>query len=257
MGYERIKIMGANCPTCSRRLELLVARGKDEPNFAICFKCKSVIQLGQGSIPLKTSGIDRELRSAAKKAAELLPSKYHYKAKGSALRYQAASETYERRWLSLSEYEKIFGETLAFSTDFRSNPNLCKWCGSELPAGRRSFCADKCSRNYSRVTFQKRGMSTVPYRIALRDKFYCCATGADLALTNRHHIRIPASGAELAIHHLIFVSEGGSDHASNLITLSKQAHLDFHSGKPKIVERVEAIKKEQLLHFEKQMYSGN
>ncbi|MGX7245407.1 HNH endonuclease [Enterococcus quebecensis] len=258
MNYHRFKLPKAYCPKCSRKVELLFSEESQEaPQFYICFKCKTVGQFGLGELPANDySAFSAERKKEIQEAVEEIPDKYVYKAKGSQLRLEEKSDTYTRRWLSLYEYEKAFGEKIGFETiDFRADKRLCKWCNQTLEGRRTSFCSDRCSRNYGKATFFKRGISTLPYRIASRDQFYCRVTGADLAITNRFGVRIPASNHQVEIHHLVFVSEGGSDHETNLLTVSKQVHKDYHMGITYAVEAIDKIKKQQLLLYQDKMYT--
>ncbi|ALS02335.1 hypothetical protein ATZ33_13350 [Enterococcus silesiacus] len=258
MDYHRFKLPKAYCPKCSRKVELLFSdETSDQAQFYICFKCKTIGQFGIGVLPQNdVSAFSKARKKEIQQTVELIPDKYIYKAKGSQLRLQEKTETYTRRWLSLYEYEKAFGEELGFETiDFREDKQLCKWCNQKLEGRRTSFCSDRCSRNYGKATFFKRGISTLPYRIASRDQFYCRVTGADLALTNRFGVRIPASDHQVEIHHLIFVSEGGSDHEANLLTVSKQVHKEYHMGIDYAVSAIEKIKEQQLLLYRDKMYT--
>lgn len=258
MNYHRFKLPGAYCPKCSRKVELLFSEETSAlPQFYICFKCKTIGQFGLGELSTNEfPAFSTERKKEIKEIIEEIPDKYKYKAQGSQLRLEEKSDTYTRRWLSLYEYEKAFGEELGFETiDFREDKRLCKWCNQPLEGRRRSFCSDRCSRNYGKATFFKRGISTLPYRIASRDRFYCRITGEDLAITNRFGVKIPASNQQLEIHHLIFVSNGGSDHETNLLTVSKQVHKEYHKGEINTVQAVEKIKAEQLLRHSDKMYT--
>lgn len=259
MNYHRFKLPKAYCPNCSRKVELLFSEESAElPQFYICFKCKKVGQFGVGELATNDFlAFSTDRKQEIQELVEEIPDKYVYKANGSQLRLEEKTDTYKRRWLSLYEYEKAFGETLGFETiDFREDNRLCKWCNHALEGRRRSFCSDRCSRNYGKATFFKRGMSTLPHRIASRDRFYCRVTGEDLAVTNRFGVRIPASDHQVEIHHLVFVSAGGSDHESNLLTVSKQVHKDYHMGVAYAVNAIEEIKKQQLVHYREKMYTA-
>ncbi|MBO0470358.1 HNH endonuclease [Enterococcus sp. DIV0242_7C1] len=257
MVYQRFKLPQAYCPKCSRKVELLFSEEKDEAGrFYICFKCQTIGQFGVGELPKDDyAGFSVKRKEEIKQLVEEISDKYIYKAKGSQLRLEEKSNTYTRRWLSLYEYEKAFGETLGFETiDFREDKTRCKWCAQALEGRRTSFCSDRCSRNYGKATFFKRGISTLPYRIASRDRFYCRVTGEDLAVTNRLGVRIPASNQQMEIHHLVFVADGGSDHETNLLTVSKQVHKDYHSGVDYAVQAIEQIKQVQLQMYREKMY---
>ncbi|MBO0474133.1 hypothetical protein IGL98_000049 [Enterococcus sp. DIV0840] len=258
MTYHRFKLPKAYCPKCSKKVELLFSEESSKmPQFYICFKCKTVGQFGVGELSANDfSDFSAARKKEIQEIVEEIPDKYIYKAQGSQLRLEEKTDTYKRRWLSLYEYEKAFGEKLGFeSIDFREDTGLCKWCNQPLEGRRRSFCSDRCSRNYGKATFFKRGISTLPYRIASRDRFYCRVTGEDLAVTNRFGVRIPASDHQVEIHHLVFVSAGGSDHESNLLTVSKQVHKDYHMGVLYAVKAIEEIKEQQLLLHLDKMYT--
>lgn len=49
------------------------------------------------------------------------------------------------------------------------------------------------------------------------------------------------SGIPLQVHHIVYRSNGGSDHEDNLMTLCEQCHADIHSGKKKL--RKKGLKK--------------
>lgn len=251
MKYLRIKPLGAYCPKCGRKLELLLPEEatKTLAQFAICFKCRKVHQFKVGELSLTTSlkTLSDERRQSLKTLVTALPDKFQYKAHGSQLRLSKESTTYQRSWLSLGAYEKAFGEAApASNADFRLTKNNCKWCGLKLTPPRRSFCKDSCSRAYGKATYFKRSLAALPYRIACRDDFYCRVTGEDLAQRNKFGVRIPASNGTLEIHHLIFVSEGGSDHESNLITISQELHRRYHQGEQQACQEIDGIKNAQL-----------
>ncbi|MFM2490509.1 hypothetical protein ABW365_24160 [Enterococcus avium] len=191
-------------------------------------------------------------KTALARLVQALPEKHLYIGKGSQLRQKDFS--YQRSWLSLAEYERQFGEALGFNQcDLRESAASCKWCGQRLPKGRRSFCKDSCSRNYSKATFTKRHIASLPYRIACRDQFFCQISGADLARYNRHGIRLPVSNGEMAIHHLIYVSQNGTDHEQNLLTVSAEVHRAYHSGDTEIVALVHKIRDQRLGKFDEKM----
>lgn len=248
MSYKRVKMLGASCPKCQRKLEILLAETAQD--MCICFRCHTIYELDGKTI--KKIPVTKEVTETEKKRldqlVDALPQQDQYKGQGSQLRQTDLG--FQRNWLSLTEYERQFGEALGFNPcDLRENDQSCKWCGKELPDGRRSFCKDSCSRNYSKATFTKRTLATIPYRIACRDRFFCQISGADLAHYNRHGVRIPAGNGELAIHHLIFVSQNGTDHQQNLLTVSTEVHRAYHSGDAEILEKVHQIRDERLANF--------
>lgn len=247
MSFIQTSYPGAVCPACRRKLTFLLQEDSTSESLAICFHCKSVTAL-TGDSPKKTtaSTLTAPQQALLRSFVETLPEPDTYKGRGSQLR-QKEDESFRRRWLSLAEYERQFGETLAFGTpDLRTAAATCKWCSKALPPGRRSFCKDSCSRNYTKATFTKRSTPAVPYRIACRDGFYCGVTGIDLAWHNRFDQRIPANNGEMAIHHLIPVSKQGTDHEANLITLSRSAHLAYHRGDSVVTAKLEQLLAERL-----------
>ncbi|MGC6769409.1 hypothetical protein [Enterococcus sp. LJL51] len=255
MSYKRVKMIGAYCPNCQRKLDILLSE-YEQNKVCICFRCRTLYEFDGEK--LQKLGLSKQITLQEKLVLEplvkALPEQHRYKGRGSQLRQK--DQSFERAWLSLAEYERQFGEPLGFGKcDLRADAASCKWCGKELPKGRRSFCKDSCSRNYSQATFTKRHMASVPYRIACRDRFYCQISGADLAQYNRHGIRIPASNGELAIHHLIFVSRKGTDYEQNLLTVSIDVHKAYHAGEAEIVKQVHRIlEQRRAIHSEKMQF---
>ncbi|WP_265457272.1 hypothetical protein [Enterococcus sp. HY326] len=255
MTYKRLKMPGVNCPRCNRKLEILYADSA-AVSFCLCFSCRKFYEYQSEMLtalaPAQPANAAEKL--ALKNLPQAFPKKANFLGQGSQLRQ--LGEGYQRRWLSLAEYERQFGESLRFTPcDLRIDQTLCKWCGGPLPKGRKSFCKDSCSRNYSKATFSQRSMASLPYQIACRDKFFCQVSHEDLAQYNRHQQRVPASNGNLAVHHLFFVSEKGTDHEKNLLTVSAEIHRRYHSGDVEIVEKIAAIKEErrqndeQVMHF--------
>ena len=68
-----------------------------------------------------------------------------------------------------------------------------------------------------------------------RDDYRCCLC---------HKSCIP-----LQVHHIVFRSQGGSDHENNLITLCEQCHKDIHNG----VKKIRKIGKKKMLKDATQM----
>lgn len=253
MTYYRFKSLKAYCPTCSRKLDLLFPEDSGA-EFYICFKCRTITQFNEGALTVSNSlsAFKPARKKEINKVLDSLPSKFQYKAKGSQLRL--TGQTYTRQWLGIREYRIAFdSEPPSASLDLRLELDTCKWCASKLSGARRSFCSDRCSRAYTKATFRNRTMAALPYRIACRDRFFCRVTGEDLALRNKFGVRIPASNGQLEVHHLIFVSEGGSDHESNLVTLSRDTHQDYHRGLDYALESIDEIKAQQLIKHQHQM----
>lgn len=253
MNYKRIRPVGACCPDCQQKLEFLL-EDSGQKNLCICFRCRTIYEINETN--LQKLPISKQVTEAEKEQVaqliQTLPEKYHYKGQGSQLR--ETTNGFQRSWLSLAAYEQQFGEVLGYNQcDLRLIPNSCKWCGSKLPGGRRSFCKDSCSRNYSQATFTKRHMASLPYRIACRDRFYCQISREDLAQVNRHGQRIPASNGNLAIHHLLFVAENGTDYEQNLLTLSTKVHRAYHAGDKAIANKVHKIRDQRIEEYAAKM----
>lgn len=252
MEYYQLKAPHGFCPRCSRPLDLLLPAedGGASPSFYICFKCKSIHQFDKGRLTRRQNLNFLKSQTRAEEINELvdkIPNKHHYLAKGSQLRLAEQTQLPQRQWLSLTEYERIFKSTPPTGKlDLRADKSTCKWCGTTLSGQRRSFCRDSCSRHYGKATFFKRTMAALPYRIACRDRFFCQVSRDDLALTNKHGQRLPAPGSELDIHHLVHVADGGTDHESNLITLGREIHREYHQGDPGIVSKLHEIKEHRL-----------
>ncbi|MEO1768631.1 hypothetical protein [Candidatus Enterococcus ferrettii] len=254
MTYKRIKPIGAYCPNCQRRLEILLSNNR-QSNLCLCFRCQTVYEINDSTLQklIVSKPVSKSEKQQLINVIQTLPEKYQYKGQGSQLRKTDAG--FQRSWLSLAAYEQQFGETLGYNhCDLRKSSNSCKWCGSDLPKGRRSFCKDSCSRNYSKATFTKRHMASLPYRIACRDRFYCQISGEDLAQNNRYNQRIPASNGNLAIHHLIFVSENGTDYEQNLLTLSAEVHRDYHAGDTVIAAKIHEIRDHRSSEYSAKMF---
>jgi 5-methylcytosine-specific restriction protein A len=112
--------------------------------------------------------------------------------------------------------------------DYRKDLNTCKWCGKPLKNKRQwSYCCEDCKVKFQGFTVWGRGTCPLPYRILCRDNFICMDCGQHLAYKNEHGMYIP-SDTGLEVHHIELVSNGGSDHQSNLITLCKNCHKDRH-----------------------------
>lgn len=253
MTYKRIKPVGAYCPDCQRKLEILL-EDNGQKNLCICFRCRTIYTTNEAN--LQKIPVSKQITEAEKEQVtqliQNLPEKYHYKGQGSQLR--KTNQGFQRSWLSLAAYEQQFGEALGYNQcDLRLIPNSCKWCGSKLPKERRSFCKDSCSRNYSKATFTKRHMASLPYRIACRDRFYCQISGEDLAQINRHDQRIPANNRNLAIHHLVFVTDNGTDYEQNLLTLSAEVHRAYHAGDKTIANEIHKIRDQRLEEYAAKM----
>lgn len=57
----------------------------------------------------------------------------------------------------------------------------------------------------------------------------------------------------MAIHHLIYVSQNGTDYEQNLLTVSAEVHRAYHSGDTEIVALVDKIRDQRLGKFGEKM----
>ena len=113
--------------------------------------------------------------------------------------------------------------------DYRKEPDTCKWCGKPLKNKRQqSFCSKDCSFKFNNMTVWDRGVTPLAYRILCRDNFTCQECGEFLAYKNEYGMFIPVA-VGLDVHHKQMVSQGGSDHQSNLTTLCCSCHKEQHS----------------------------
>jgi hypothetical protein len=138
----------------------------------------------------------------------------------------------QRQWLSLWRYQELYpGENIFYpQPDYRISPDTCKWCGQPLKNKRQSsYCCEDCRQKFQNMTVWGRGTAPLPYRILCRDNFTCTKCGTFLAYQNPHGMYIPI-GVGLEVHHRIPVSQGGSDHQSNLFTRCESCHKEDHRG---------------------------
>ena len=134
-----------------------------------------------------------------------------------------------RRFPSLSTAQKMFGaENIYFFAPIYEKENQCPWCGGEVNNRRRRFCSDDCRWRFDNATVWFRDRDPYSLRIVYRDKFTCQDCGEFHAVVNEHGMTIPIDDGELEVHHIIPVSDGGSDHPSNLVTLCKKCHIERH-----------------------------
>lgn len=143
-----------------------------------------------------------------------------------------------RKWLSLYRYRNLYGEIKMETADLRSDKTICKWCGRKLSGRRTSFCSDKCSRAYNRFLL-KRPRPPLPWFVLIRDRFSCQDCGISAVHFNEFEMPIPYSEG-LEIHHVIPVSQKGTDHVDNLITVCTSCH---HLRHRKLKEEACATKK--------------
>jgi len=115
---------------------------------------------------------------------------------------------------------------------------ICRWCGKEVPKGRRTFCGDICVHEW-------RLRSDPEYlrnQVLARDRGICAVCGLDTIEFYRRLQRLPvqkrkALRRQLDMHpkrrsfwdadHILPVAEGGGEcDLSNLRTLCLWCHLD-------------------------------
>ncbi len=115
---------------------------------------------------------------------------------------------------------------------------ICRWCGEEVPKGRRTFCGDSCVREWRLRTDP--GYSRE--QVLARDRGVCAVCGLDTIEFYRRFQRLPAWKRDelrqhLDIHphrrsfwdsdHIRPVAEGGGEcDLSNLRTLCLWCHSD-------------------------------
>ena len=134
-----------------------------------------------------------------------------------------------RRFISLSEAVKTYGsEKVDYFAPRFEKDGQCPWCGGEVKNKRRRFCSDDCRHWFENVTVWNRGRDPYSLRIIYRDNFTCQDCGEFRAMINEHGMTIPIDNG-LEVHHILPVSEGGSDDPANLITLCKECHRKRHS----------------------------
>lgn len=135
----------------------------------------------------------------------------------------------KRVWPSLWRYKEMYpDDNINHHTDFRQHKRQCSWCGGDLKNNRQtSFCCKDCSKKFNNMAVWNRTTAPLPYRILHRDKFICQDCGTFIGYTNEYGMNIPI-GIAAEVHHILPVSEGGSDHQSNLISLCSDCHRERH-----------------------------
>lgn len=146
----------------------------------------------------------------------------------------------KRYWLSLWDYAKQYpnDNILYQMPDYRANKNTCKWCGQSLKSKRQlSYCCEDCKIEFQRLAVWGRGVAPLPYRILCRDNFTCKECGLFGAYKNKHGLFVPIA-VGLDVHHLIQVSEGGTDQQNNLITICNDCHNQIHGIRSNIKKNI-------------------
>ncbi len=141
-----------------------------------------------------------------------------------------------------------------FDTNVRG-PNgrrSCRWCGKEVPVGRRNWCSEACVEDWK----MKQGHTgfawrEVRHKVLLRDKGICAKCGCDtrkfkrimkFALRFAYKVGVSwqqihvimkelrflpcVSATQWQAHHIIECCRGGTNEMSNLQTLCVPCHKD-------------------------------
>ena len=85
---------------------------------------------------------------------------------------------------------------------------ICRWCGQEVPKGRRTFCGDECVHEWRVRT----DPSYVRREVEKRDQEVCGRCGVDTKTIRQERPRNWYCGYHLwEAHHRVPVSEGGGE----------------------------------------------
>ncbi len=136
-----------------------------------------------------------------------------------------------RPWMSLYEYQRVYGELPYEVPDDRHKDRTCRWCHGELPSKRhKTFCCPEHAKAWQYVYIWNRNRPAVPWRILCRDKFTCRDCGWMSGHKNKYDVWV-YTPTGLDVHHIVYVANGGNDHESNLVTLCRECHLARHGKK--------------------------
>src|SRR5262245_27012807 len=123
-------------------------------------------------------------------------------------------------------------------TDLPQGPNgraLCRWCGVEVPKGRRSFCSDDCVHQHK----LRSDPGYLREQVFQRDRGTCSQCGLDTEKLRRRLRRLPTrerrkEAASLGVNpkralwnadHIVAVVEGGGEcDLANMRTLCIPCH---------------------------------
>lgn len=158
----------------------------------------------------------------------------------------------KREWPSITRYLSMYPNDDIFypMPDYREGKPICKWCGNPLTKGQKSYCSTDCRIDFGRAVNVERG-ALLPYLIMCRDKFTCKTCGKDMALINKHGMKIPiprvsdypdkdgVCRSEAEVDHLKSLEEGGVHHQSNLETKCDECHKKKHKKRLTKAEREE------------------
>lgn len=140
-----------------------------------------------------------------------------------------------RALINLSEAQKLYGkESTTFARPRYVPEGACEWCARPITNKRRTSCCSKeCDKKFKEATSAIMYVNTGSasgYRnhIFRRDNYTCQACGTPHYRINENDIPIPTTDGSLDLHHIMPVSEGGMDEPSNLVTLCRKCHKDWH-----------------------------
>lgn len=140
-----------------------------------------------------------------------------------------------KKLITLHKAQELYGiENTTFPRPRYVPDGACEWCGSPIAAVRRkSCCCTKCTNKFrvatSSVMYKNTG-SASGYRnhIFRRDDYTCQKCKTPYRLINENGISLPTTDGHLDAHHIIPVSNGGTDAPDNLITLCRDCHKKIH-----------------------------
>lgn len=131
--------------------------------------------------------------------------------------------------MGICHAQKAFGvDATTFIQPEYVKDGHCRWCGKETPK-RKKYCDEECRDRFYGWVVWERGRGSYSTQILRRDNFACRVCGEFHAAKNEHGIYIPASDGQLAVHHIQYVSNGGTDHPDNLLTVCKRCHKQIHA----------------------------
>lgn len=137
--------------------------------------------------------------------------------------------------MNLSTAQKLYGkEKTTFPRPRYVPKGVCEWCGKPIENKRRkSCCSEECTRKFllatSPVMYDNTG-SASGYRNHMfrRDDYTCQMCQTPHRLVNEYGISLPSTDGILDLHHIVPVSEGGTDAPDNLMTVCRECHKKHH-----------------------------
>lgn len=137
--------------------------------------------------------------------------------------------------INLSTAQKRYGtQNTTFPRPRYVPEGICEWCGRPIENRRRkSCCSEACTEQFLRATSPVMYVNTGSaggYRNHMfrRDDYTCQMCHTEHRLINEHGIPLPTTDGQLDLHHIIPVSEGGTDAPDNLMTLCRDCHRKLH-----------------------------